>query len=65
MAWTLNLITLDLMEDSYRFRIAYGKHFVCYITARTDFEAIDKVYNRNVEQFPNLVRKLFNAKKIK
>lgn len=35
------------------------------MTARTDFEAIDKVYNRNIEQFPELERKLFNAKKLK
>jgi hypothetical protein len=53
------------MEDSYRFRVTYDKHFVCYITARTGFEAIDKVYNRNIDQHPDLVRKLFNAKKSK
>ena len=53
------------MENSYTFRITYGKNFVCYTTARTDFEAIDKVFNRNLDQHPDLVRKLFNAKKLK
>jgi len=53
------------MENSYRFRITYDKHFVCYITARTDFEATDKVFNRNIEHHPDLERKLFNAKKVK
>jgi hypothetical protein len=53
------------MENSYTFRIAYDKNFVCYVVARTDFEAIDRVFNRNLDQHPDLERKLFNAKKLK
>jgi len=53
------------MENNYRFRVTYDKHFVCYTTARTNFEAIDKVFNRNLDQHPDLERKLFNAKKLK
>jgi hypothetical protein len=53
------------MENSYTFRITYDKNFVCYIVARTDFEAIDRAFNRILDQQLNLEIKLFNAKKLK
>ena len=53
------------MENNHTFKVSYGKNFVCNTIARTDFEAIDKVYNKNIDQRPEIIRKLFNAKKLK
>jgi hypothetical protein len=53
------------MENNHTFKVSYAGNFVCNTIARTDFEAIDKVYNQNIDQHPNIVRKYFIAKKVK
>lgn len=53
------------MENNHTFKVSYAGNFVCNTIARTDFEAIDKVYNQNIDQHPEIVRKYFIAKKLK
>ena len=57
MAWTLNLITLDLMEANKSFSVYYDGIFVQTATAHSGFEAIDKVYYLYIEKHPTLDRK--------
>lgn len=52
------------MENSYTFKITYGKYFICTTLAHTEYEAIDKTYYKHIDKFPTIERKHFKAKKL-
>jgi len=53
------------MENNYIFKIWYEGNFICNITARTKFEAIDKVYYKTLDQNNDIIRNKFFSKKLK
>ena len=50
------------MENEYLYEVYYQNVLVKTIIAHTKWEAIDKVYNRLIPEYPNLVRSLFRVK---
>jgi hypothetical protein len=52
------------LEDTYLFKVLYGRKHMCDVTAHTKFEAVEKVYNRISQHYQNIDRtKLIAIKK--
>lgn len=52
------------MESQHYFQIFYANVLVLSVVAYSKYEAIDKAYQKFIEDMPKLDRKKFKAKKV-
>ncbi len=52
-----------MRERMYRFHVRYAGKLIQVVTAHTKYEAIDRVYNANVDEYKWIERNKFTAVK--
>lgn len=49
------------MEREYLYKVYYGEVLVKTVVAHSRWEAVEKVYSKYIDDYPNLKRSLFKA----
>lgn len=49
------------MEQTQSYKVRYASKHITIISAHSKWEAIDRTYNENIEQYPWIERRLLTA----